>query len=136
MNVTVKPAYSRPFLKNETGASPDFNDGFYFSTDIGNIMINDLKAGYWQADGNLHPSAICPDLNLSVRKSWAVLINDQIFRMCPSKAIAEQVKDQVIKTMNQIEELNDDVYISYANLFNLKHEFQKVEDGYKRVNLE
>ena len=29
MNVIVKPAYSRPFLKNETGASPDFNDGFW-----------------------------------------------------------------------------------------------------------
>ena len=129
MNVTLQLVYCRQIWNGGKAG------GSFCSTDLGKVMMLD-RSIYWETNGTLQYEAKSPDTYLSVEKQWAVMINNEIFRLCARKVEAEKEKNKVINTMKQIEDLGEEEDLSFANLFELKEEYQKVERGYKRVKLD
>ncbi len=133
MNVTIQPAYGLP-VWGGTGA---INPSYRYSTKLGEIMMMG-RDDYWTMDGNLtgETQAQWAYKYLTVTKVWAVMIDDQIFRACVSKDEAEKQAENVIKTMKQIEALEENEGLCFDGLFSLADKYKKEVPGIKKVNLD
>ena len=136
MSVEVSAIYSR---KTRIAGQP----GEICNTNIEMLLMADKGQGAWTEKGKLdslvygkREKVHLPDQYTTIKKQWAVLINNQVFRICSNQSEAEAVRSKVIKTIEQVKDLEDEQEISYANLFNLNLFQSKVEQNVKRVNLD
>ncbi|AIQ97577.1 hypothetical protein [Prochlorococcus sp. MIT 0801] len=132
MTIQVTPIYSRRYWSDHADKVITS-----YNSNIESLIIEDSQEGNWKINGRLVPYRKDPaDAHTTIKKQWGVLIHNDIFRICSSKSEAEEFKEKLLRTIEQIKSIGDEESISYANLFKLSQGQLEVKPTVKRVDLD